>query len=85
MMRREPMKRIKRHIITIIFSGCFLCFLADCFPPVSGLRQKCRRPVRGGSVTIDGVHYQLMDLSSGSMGYAELDPGFHSVGSLCEK
>lgn len=29
---------------------------------------------QGGSVTIDGVRYLLMDLSSGSMGRAELDP-----------
>lgn len=72
MMRREPMKRIKRHIITIIFPAVFV-FLAT-VPTGIGFETEVQAAGQGGSVTIDGIRYLLMDLSSGSMGRAELDP-----------
>ena len=58
------MKRIK-SIITIIFPAVFV-FLAT-VPTGIGFETEVQAAGQGGSVTIDGVRYLLMDLSSGSM------------------
>lgn len=78
------MKRIKRHIITIIFPAVFV-FLAT-VPTGIGFETEVQAAGRSGrqrdhrrrTLSADGFKFRVN-------GIRRAGPGFHSVGSLCEK